>query len=193
MMTRTLFFVALLMLGSCATAPDRISNACAVFDQRDGWFNSWHREAKQVEREFGVPVPILMATIYTESGFNPRARPARTKLLGFIPWKRPSTAYGYSQALDGTWTTYQAQTGRWGARRSNFSDAIHFIGWYHNRSHQLNGIALNDPYGLYLAYYSGHAGYSKGSWRNSSTAQNGARRAADMASRYATQLRGCGR
>ncbi|RUM99904.1 hypothetical protein EET67_01185 [Pseudaminobacter arsenicus] len=192
-MTRTLFFVALLMLGSCATAPNRINNACAVFDQRDGWFTNWHREAKQAEREFGVPVPILMATIYTESGFNPRAKPPRTKLLGFIPWKRPSTAYGYSQALDGTWTTYQTHTGRWGARRSNFADAIHFIGWYHNRSHQLNGIALNDAYSLYLAYYSGHAGYSKGVWRNSSVAQRGARRAADMATRYAEQLRACGR
>jgi hypothetical protein len=192
-MTRALFIVALLLLGSCATAPNRINNACAVFDQRDGWFNNWHREAKRAEAQYGVPVPILMATIFTESGFNPRARPPRSKLLGFIPWKRPSTAYGYSQALDGTWSTYQAQTGRWGARRADFGDAIHFIGWYHNRSNKVNGIALNDAYSLYLAYYSGHAGYSKGVWRNSPVAQRGARRAADTAARYADQLRNCRR
>jgi len=192
-MQRALFIVALLMLGSCATAPTRINDVCAVFDQRDGWFNSWHGAAKSTEREFGVPVPILMATVYTESGFNARAKPPRTKLLGFIPWKRASTAFGYSQALDGTWTRYQSETGRWYARRNDFGDAIHFIGWYHAKSHQVNGIALNDTYNLYLAYYLGHAGYSKGLGRTNAQAQQAARRAANMAMKYAAQMQACGR
>lgn len=190
-MTRVLFFVALLMLGSCASAPSRINDACAVFDQRDGWFNSWHSAAKKAEREFGVPVAVLMATVYTESGFSPYARPPRTKLLGFIPWTRPSTAYGYSQALDGTWARYQAETGHWYANRTDFADAIHFIGWYHATSKRVNGIALNDAYNLYIAYYLGHSGYSRGT--ENATAQQGARRAANMATRYASQLRACGR
>lgn len=190
-MTRALFLVALLTLGSCATAPSRINDVCAVFDQRDGWFNSWHRAAKKTEREFGVPVPILMATVYAESGFSPYARPPRTKLFGFIPWTRPSTAYGYSQALDGTWSRYQAETGHWSASRSNFADAVHFIGWYHATSNRVNGIALNDTYNLYLAYYLGHSGYSRGT--GNVTAQQGARRAANMAIRYAGQMQACGR
>ncbi|MBV2144641.1 transglycosylase SLT domain-containing protein [Falsochrobactrum sp. TDYN1] len=192
-MMRVLFFVALVILGGCATAPRQINNVCAVFDQRDGWISNWQTAAKRVSREYGVPVPILMATIYTESGFRPYAKPPRTKLLGFIPWTRPSSAYGYSQALDGTWDHYKRETGRWAASRSNFADAIHFIGWYHYQSHLKNGIKRTDAYNLYLAYYSGHAGYARGSWRNSATARNGAKRAQAMANRYAAQLRSCGR
>ncbi|MBK3746023.1 hypothetical protein G3A39_43565, partial [Paraburkholderia aspalathi] len=139
-MMRVLFLVALLILTGCATAPRQINNACAVFDQRDGWIDNWHSAAKKTSREFGVPVPILMATIYAESGFRPYARPPRTKILWVIPWKRQSTAYGFSQALNGTWDRYKRETGRWNASRSNFGDAIHFIGWYHNLSARTVGI-----------------------------------------------------
>ena len=187
---RIAFIVALLLLAGCATAPKQTRNACAIFEQRDGWFNNWRSAAEHAERQYGVPVPILMATIYTESGFRPNARPPRTKLFGFIPWTRVSSAYGYSQALDGTWARYQSETGRWTARRSDFGDAIRFIAWYHNQSHQRNGIALNDTYRLYIAYYHGHSGYARGNW--SDTAKAGAKRASGMAANYARQLRGCG-
>ncbi|MFK0273704.1 hypothetical protein ACIQUG_08520 [Ensifer sp. NPDC090286] len=187
---RCVFVVVLLLLAGCGTVPRDTRNACAVFEQRDGLFNNWRREAYSAQREYGVPVPILMATIYTESGFRHNARPPRTKLFGFIPWTRASTAYGYSQALDGTWARYQSETGRWAARRSDFGDAIRFIAWYHRESAQQNGIALNDAYRLYIAYYHGHAGYARGNW--SDTAKTGAKRAAGMASAYSRQLRGCG-
>ncbi len=182
--------VLLLLLSACASAPSRTNNACAVFEQRDGLFNNWSREAKKAEQEFGVPVPVLMATIYTESGFRAHARPPRTKLLGFIPWKRQSTAYGYAQALDGTWMEYQRSTGDWTARRSDFGDAIRFVGWYHNRSTIKNGISPDDSYRLYLAYYSGHAGYNRGKF--TPTAKKAAQRSARMAQKYESQLRKCG-
>jgi hypothetical protein len=191
MRPRTAFILALLLLPACATAPSQIRNACAIFDQRDGWFNNWRRAAENTERQYGVPVPILMATMYTESGFSPYARPPRTKLLGFIPWTRPSTAYGYSQALDGTWTKYRRETGRWSARRTNFADAIDFIGWYHAKSHAEVGIALNDSYDLYLAYYSGQKGYAQGTWRSNATLQSAARRFTTMAATYQRQLQDC--
>ncbi|HCL64637.1 MAG TPA: hypothetical protein DIC56_07300 [Rhizobium sp.] len=181
----------LLALTACAKAPSETRNACAIFEQRDGLFNNWRRAAVKTEREYGVPVPILMATIYTESGFRKNARPPRTKLLGFIPWKRQSSAYGYSQALDGTWERYQRETGRGGARRTDFSDAMDFIGWYHKQSSIKNGIALNDPYQLYLAYHSGHAGYEKGSWRNNREALQGAKRFTEITYTYARQLQSC--
>ncbi|MHB0951723.1 MAG: transglycosylase SLT domain-containing protein [Allorhizobium sp.] len=181
----------LLALTACAKPPSETRNACAIFEQRDGLFNNWRRAAVKTEREYGVPVPILMATIYTESGFRKNARPPRTKLLGFIPWKRQSSAYGYSQALDGTWERYQRETGRGGARRTDFSDAMDFIGWYHKQSSIKNGIALNDPYQLYLAYHSGHAGYEKGSWRNNREALQGAKRFTEITYTYARQLQSC--
>lgn len=180
-----------LALAACASPPRNTRNACAVFDQRDGFFNNWRSATEASSREYGVPVPILMATIYTESGFRSNARPPRTKLLGFIPWTRASSAYGYSQALEGTWERYQRETGRGGARRGDFSDAVRFIAWYHRQSHEKNGIALNDPYNLYLAYYSGHEGYKRGNWRSSSTAQAGAKRFSDMSYTYARQLQTC--
>ncbi|WP_440408655.1 transglycosylase SLT domain-containing protein [Neorhizobium petrolearium] len=189
---RIAFFIALmaLTLTACASAPSRVTNACAIFEQKDGLFNNWSRQAKAAEREFGVPVPTLMATIYVESGFRPYAKPPRKYVLGIIPWGRVSSAYGYAQALDGTWLQYKKETGRWRASRSDFGDAIHFVGWYHNQSHVKNGIPLSDSYNLYLAYYSGQAGYSRGQF--SSGTRQAARKSASMAERYEAQLRSCG-
>jgi hypothetical protein len=187
---RCVLIVVLLLLAGCASVPRQTQNACAIFEQRDGMFDNWRKAAYRAEREYGVPVPVLMATIYTESGFRHNARPPRTKLFGFIPWKRQSTALGFSQALDGTWAQYKRVTGRFMAKRTDFSDAIRFIGWYHQESNRKNGIALHDTYRLYIAYYHGHAGYQRGNW--SGTARAGAKRAANMAASYSRQLKNCG-
>ncbi len=187
---RCVFVVVLtMMLVACGTVPRQTDNACAVFEQRDGLFENWERDARRVEREYGVPVAVLMATVYAESGYRHNAKPPRRKLFGFIPWKRVSSAYGYSQALDGTWASYKKQTGRWMAKRNDFGDAIRFIGWYHHQSHLKNGIALNDAYRLYIAYHEGHGGYARGNW--SGPAKAGANRASKMAARYSQQLRNC--
>lgn len=190
---RKLLLVSLLLFAGCASAPKQVNNACAIFDEKDGWFNSWHKAAKDSSREFGVPIPVLLATINTESGFQPYARPPRKKFLWIFPGARASSAYGYSQALDGTWDQYRSATGRSGASRTDFADAIHFIGWYHATSNRKNGISLSDPYNLYMAYYSGHSGYNRGVWRNNSTARNGAQRTLNMSRRYEAQLQRCGR
>lgn len=191
-MKRVLFLVALVMLGGCATAPRQIGNVCSVFDQRDGWVNNWQSAASKASREYGVPVPVIMATIYTESGFQPYARPPRKMFLGFIPLGRPSSAYGYSQALDGTWARYQRETGRWGASRTNFADAAHFVAWYHYQSYLKNGIDRGDAYNLHLAYHLGHAAYAKGAYRGNALALKAAQRTATTANRYGSQLRSCG-
>lgn len=183
--------VVLLTLGGCASAPNRINDVCAVFEQRDGWFDNWFVAAKQTEKEYGVPVPILMATIRKESGYNANSRPPRTKLLGFIPWKRPSSAYGFSQALDGTWAQYKRETGKYGADRNDFADAVNFIGWYHNQSHMKNGIAVDDAYHLYLAYYFGQSAFARGDWQRNAKMQKVARNTSEMANSYAAQLQTC--
>ncbi|MBN9243264.1 MAG: hypothetical protein J0I98_10760 [Mesorhizobium sp.] len=187
---RVLVVAPLLMLAACATAPSHINDICSVFDQRDGWFNNWQSAAYRTERKYGVPVPVLMATVRKESGFKGNARPPRTKLLGFIPWKRQSSAYGYSQALDRTWTQYKMESGNWGARRSSFADAVDFVGWYHSKTADTYGVAKNDAYRLYIAYYLGWNGFKKGNWPAS--VQNYAKATDDMARKYAVQLQGCG-
>lgn len=185
--------LAALTLSGCAGTPTNTDNVCAVFDQRGGWFNNWYKYAKNTEKEYGVPVPVLMATIYKESGFNAKAKPPRTKLLGFIPWKRPSSAYGYPQALDGTWDWYKKETGRRGADRDDFKDAVQFVGWYHYQSYKKNGVARNDTYNLYLNYYAGHGGYARGTWKNNKWMKGAAQRTASMANRYQQQMQACGR
>lgn len=193
MKVRLILLLLVGVLSGCASTPTNTDNVCSVFDQRGGWFNNWYKYAKNTEKEYGVPVPVLMATIYKESGFNAKAKPPRTKLLGFIPWKRPSTAYGYPQALDSTWDHYKDVTGRRGADRDDFKDAVQFVGWYHYQSYKKNGVPRNDTYNLYLNYYAGHGGYARGTWKNNKWMKGAAQRTAQMANQYQQQMRGCGR
>lgn len=178
-------------LAGCANAPQQINDVCAVFGQNDGFFNNWQSSAKDAEVRYGVPVAVLMATIRKESGFQSNARPPRKYYLGFIPGKRTSSAYGYSQALDGTWTQYKTETGNFGARRSNFEDAVDFVGWYHAKTVATYGIPPGDTYNLYLAYYSGWGGYGSGAWRSDASVQKIARDTAKTAAAYDAQLRQC--
>jgi hypothetical protein len=189
--SRVVPIALLLALSACATPPRHINNICAVFDQRDGWFNNWQSSAQRAESKYGVPVPVLMATVRKESGFKANAKPPRRKLLGFIPWKRQSSATGFSQALDGTWAQYKRESGNFAARRTSFADAVDFVGWYHEKTADNFGVAKNDTYNLYLAYYSGWAGYQRGSWKSNASLQRYARDTDQMARNYATQLRGC--
>ncbi|MBP0440285.1 hypothetical protein [Tianweitania sediminis] len=184
----------LVFLAACASAPpSRINDACAIFDQRDSFFDNWHSAAKDAEQAHGIPIHVLMATLRKESGFKSHARPPRTKLLGFIPWKRQSSAFGFSQALNGTWAQYQRETGRALARRNRFADAVDFVGWYHAKSASTLGIARSDAGNLYLAYYHGWAGYSRGKHRANASIQRYARETAAMAEKYRAQLARCGR
>lgn len=183
---------AVVLLSGCAMRPPaKVGNACTIYQQNSSIFNSWERQTKKVERQYGVPAPVLLATINQESSFNPRARPPRKRILGFIPGRRPSSAFGYAQALTGTWREYQAATGRKTARRSRFKDAVHFVGWYHDKTHRVNGVSKYDAYNLYLAYYAGHGGFARRSYNQHMV--SAARRMANTANVYEQQLRQCGK
>ncbi|WP_094092279.1 transglycosylase SLT domain-containing protein [Legionella clemsonensis] len=149
-----------ILLASCATRPPRdVNNICNIFHQ----YPKWYRDAADVERRWKVPVAVQMAIIHQESKFNGTAKPPRTKLLWIIPWKRPSTAYGYTQALRSTWALYKRSSGGGGlwASRDVFSDAVDFVGWYANQANRTAGIPRNDAYRLYLAYHEGIGGYQR--------------------------------
>lgn len=179
-------------LASYSAAPSHIDDVCRVFDQKSGWLENWRSEADRANRQYGVPVPVLMATLRKESGFQQNAKPPpRTMLLGFIPWKRVSSAYGYSQALDGTWEQYRKETGNGSAKRTNFRDAVDFVGWYHAKTADRLGVAKDDAYNLYLAYYFGWTGYQRGDWQQKPGLQRYARETEKMARDYAEQLREC--
>ena len=132
-----------LALAGCATAPpDDIDSICAIFEEH----GKWYRAAKKSQKRWGTPIHVQMAIIHQESAFRHNAKPPRKKLLGFIPWKRPSNAYGYAQALDSTWKMYKQETGRRFAGRGDFKDAIDFVGWYTNKSQKTVGISKWDPH-----------------------------------------------
>jgi hypothetical protein len=119
---------------------------------------------KQTERRWGVPVSVQMAAIYQESKFVGNARTPHRYALGVIPMGRQSSAYGYSQALDGTWEEYQESEGGRGSKRDRIEDATDFMGWYMHNSSERLGIAKSDAEGQYLAYHEGRTGYANQSY-----------------------------
>ncbi len=85
------------MLAGCATAPPKQQdNLCEIFREKSGWYE----DAKDMEEEWGTPINVAMAIIKQESSFRHDARPPKDYVLGFIPWGRVSSAYGYAQAQD---------------------------------------------------------------------------------------------
>jgi len=158
---RILLCFLVVLASGCVTPPPRdMNNVCNIFRQ----YPQWYRDSKDVERRWRVPVHVQMAIMHQESKFDARATPPRTKILWIIPWKRPSTAYGYSQALDSTWALYKRSNGSVLASRESFSDGVDFIGWYANQANRKAGIVRSDPYSLYLAYHEGVGGYIKQSY-----------------------------
>lgn len=188
-----MYRIALLLLvvvTACSSGdgpPRDVENACAIKRDRPQWFAAMQR----TEAAWGIPVAVQLSTIYQESTFRPNARTPRRYFLGFIPNGRISSAYGYAQAIDGTWDWYRKETGRRFARRNNFSDATDFMGWYMHKSFAENGIAKTDAYSQYLAYHDGHAGYRRGSYRQKGWLLSTARKVDQRAQRYNTQLQSC--
>lgn len=156
----TLLFFLSLLLSSCATPPPPdANNICRIFNQ----YPNWYWDAQDAEKRWRVPVAVQMAIIHQESKFDGTAQPERTKLLWIIPWKRPSTAYGYTQALHTTWQMYRKSEsgGNFWSSRDVFSDAVDFVGWYANQTNRRAGIPRDDAYNLYLAYHEGVGGYER--------------------------------
>lgn len=186
--------MALVMLGLLAgcgakEAPRHVANACLLVKEKPGYM----RAMKATERRWGVPVHVQMATIRQESSFISNARPPRKYILGIIPNGRISSAYGYSQALDGTWEEYQQKTGRWMARRTNIKDATDFMGWYMDGTTRSLGISKADARGQYLAYHEGRGGYARGSHNGKPWLLKVAQKVERNSQTYKAQLNACGR
>lgn len=184
-----IMIASLCLLGNACTnsPPLQPSNICSIFTEK----NDWYTHASEAYEKWNSEIPVAMAFIYQESKFRANAKPARTRILWLLPGPRPSSAYGYSQAIDTTWERYQNATSKHSANRDDFADAIDFIGWYNHISYQTLGIAAFDAYNLYLAYHEGHGGYSRGTYRNKSWLMNTAQRVAVRAERYRQQLQSC--
>lgn len=181
-------FVSLVVAGCASTPPpEDVENICSIFQEKDGWY----QDVLDSEQKWGAPPHVLMAIVRYESRFVDDARPPRKTLFGIIPWARPTTAYGYCQAVNGTWETYLEETGNRSAERVNFRDAIDFVGWYTNVSFEKLGISKVDGYNQYLAYHEGHVGYSQQSYKKKAWLMRVANKVQSTSDVYAVQMEGC--
>lgn len=184
----SIILLNVLILPGCVTAPpENKINVCKIFKQ----YPKWYWAASQSRSRWKVPINVMMAVMHQESRFTADAKPPRTKLLWVIPWTRPSSAYGYTQALDDTWEGYKKSTGNGGADRDDFKDAIDFVGWYINNANRKAGIDKRDAYALYLAYHEGIGGYQRGTYRNKRWLMQVARKVDRRAASYRQQLAYC--
>ena len=132
-----------------------------------------------------------MATIYQESKFIGNARTPVQYALGVIPMGRQSSAFGYSQALDGTWDEYRDQEGKRRAKRDDIEDATDFMGWYMHQTERRLGISKSDARNQYLAYHEGRTGYARGSYNAKPWLVRIAGEVGSRAITYDSQLRAC--
>ncbi|MGK0442022.1 MAG: hypothetical protein ACJA0N_001829 [Pseudohongiellaceae bacterium] len=179
--------IQLFLLTGCTTAPPKSQdNICKIFGEKD-----WYEDAADAREEWGSSIGVMMAMMHQESRFKANAQPPREWLFGIIPWFRSSSAYGYSQAKNGTWEDYQRSSGNYGADRDDFDDAVDFIGWYNSVSQKRCSIKPNDTYHLYLAYHEGHGGFNRRTYNNKAWLKKVAKKVSAKARQYNKQLKGC--
>ncbi len=140
-----------IFLSGCSSIPSTTVNSCVIFDER--YF--WYKHTKKVEQKWGTPIYIQLAIIKIESNFDWLAKPPRKKIFKIIPSKRPSSSFGYSQAVKGTWEQYKKETGNKLATRMRFKDSVDFIGWYTNKTETILKISKKNAFKQYIAYHEG--------------------------------------
>lgn len=177
-----------LLVSACSSGPPRKpDDLCSVFDQKYGW----QKASLRMQEKWNIPMFVPLAIMAQESSFRPKVRPPRNKILGFIPGSRKSSAYGYAQAIKGTWAAYIKDTGEYWRQRDDFVDALDFINWYISEAVRANGINKNDTYKIYLNYHEGLHGYRKKSYAGKKWLLQVSRKVEKRAANYASQYGSC--
>jgi hypothetical protein len=185
-------YLLVLILGfsltACATSPPKQpDNLCAIFKEHRGWYDA----AIDTQEKWGVPVHVPFAMMYQESAFKHNAAPPMEYFLGFIPTGRASDAYGYAQAKTMTWDDYVRETGNSWSSRSDFDDAMDFMGWFIYKTHKINGVSKWDANKQYLNYHEGWGGYKRGSYWAKPWLVKVAKKVGNRSYRYAQQYKQC--
>ena len=163
------------------------ADSCIIFDKK----KNWYKATKRAYDKWETPIALQLAIINQESSFNQFAKPERKKLFKLIPWKRPSSAFGYAQVVDPTWDWYKTKTGNKNASRANFADITDFIGWYVAQSENMVGIKKDDAFNQYLAYHEGQMGWKKKTYQDKNWLINAARNVEKKSLIYNSQLKEC--
>ena len=182
-----ILFIIFLFLASCSSFPKYPQNVCKIFGQNYLWYKS----AKKSSETYGAPIHIILAIVNKESGFKRWARPPRSKLFKIIPYKRPSSSLGYSQAVKKTWALYKTETNSPLALRTRFKDSVMFIGWYMRKTNKINKVSMDDVFSQYLNFYLGWGNYAKQTYKTDKNAIIYAKRVQKQSKIYKSQLREC--
>ena len=144
---------------------------------------------KKVEKKWGAPIYIQLAFIKMESDFDWLAKPPRQKIFKIIPFKRPSSSLGYSQAVKGTWEQYKKETNNKLATRVRFKDSVNFIGWYTDKTEKLLKISKKDAFRQYIAYHEGWRNYKN--YKKKQKVILLAKKVQQQSDKYRLQLKKC--
>ena len=184
---KLILFITLFFLVSCSSIPKYPQNACKIFGQNYLWYKS----IKKSSETYNVPIHVILAFVNKESGFNRWAKPPRTKIFKIVPYKRPSSSFGYSQAVKKTWELYKSETDNSLALRTRFKDSVMFIGWYINKTNKINKIPRDDAYRQYLNYYLGWGSYAKKVYKTDKNSIIFAKSVEKQSKIYKRQLQEC--
>ena len=184
-LSKILIIFFLLTLTSCSSIPKNTSNSCSIFSER----YLWYKHTKKTEKKWGTPIYIQLAIIKMESDFNWLAKPKRQKIFKVIPYKRPSSSFGYSQAVKGTWKQYKNETGNKLATRTRFKDSVDFIGWYTNKTEKILKIPKTDAFKQYIAYHEGWGNYKN--YKKNTKVIGLAKKVKKQSDKYKNQLQKC--
>ena len=179
------FILLITLISACSSIPNNTSNSCSIFNEK----YLWYKHAKNAEKKWGTPIYIQLAIIKMESDFDWLAKPQRQKIFKVIPFKRPSSSFGYSQAVKGTWKQYKNETGNKLASRTSFKDSVDFIGWYTDKTESLLKIPKKDAYRQYLAYHEGWGGYKN--YNKNQKVIVLAKKVKNQSDKYRSQLKKC--
>ena len=182
---KIILILILFILSACSSIPKNTQNSCAIFEER----YLWYKHAKASYERWGAPIHLQLAFVKKESDFNWLAKPPRKKLFKVIPFKRPSSSFGYSQAVKGTWEQYKKETGNKLATRTRFKDSVDFIGWYTNKTEKLLKISKKDSFKQYIAYHEGWGNYKN--YKNNQKVILLAKKVQRQADKYRLQLKKC--
>ncbi len=175
----------ILLIPACSSVPKNTSSSCSIFNEK----YLWYKHTKKVEDKWGTPIYIQLAIIKMESNFDWLAKPKRQKIFKVIPFKRPSSSFGYSQAVKGTWKQYRNETGNKLASRTSFKDSVDFIGWYTNKTESILKISKKDAFRQYLAYHEGWGAYKN--YKKNQKVIILAKKVKNQSDKYKNQLKKC--
>ena len=182
---KLIVLISFLFISACSSVPKNTANSCSIFSEK--YF--WYKHAKKTEKKWGTPVYLQLAIIKMESDFDWLAKPQRQKIFKVIPYKRPSSSFGYSQAVKGTWKQYKDETGNKFASRARFKDSVDFIGWYTNKTKSILKIPLDDSFRQYIAYHEVWGGYKN--YKKNQKVILLAKKVENNSNRYKKQLNEC--